>query len=331
MKSTPDHGLIESTRESSLSSARAFFTELIDYAGLFPPAKQSLPEALRDYRSFRRSPYNWILGRFIAPLSQVEALSQLLPHDSPQLALSVIGTTATSDLSPTETILLDLDAIATFNTTYKGRIAIEVYETPLPQPEKMAADWTHKVSAHIEKLGIAHLSLFFETPLKESNSSGLQHLIKQLSNHAKEKTATPIGLKLRCGGVTSDAFPTAKTLAHCLATCAQQGVPIKCTAGLHHPLHHTDEQLEAEPHGFVNLFGGAMLAIHHKLTEEQILDILKERDHVGFTFNEAGFKWRDLSLSHENIAHLRDDRVLSFGSCSFSEPLEDLLNLNWIQ
>jgi hypothetical protein len=59
-------------------------TRLIDYAGLFPPASLSMDEAVRNYDSYRRGPYAWMLNRFIVPAAQAREV----PLDFP---LSVLG------------------------------------------------------------------------------------------------------------------------------------------------------------------------------------------------------------------------------------------------
>src|ERR1035438_1634039 len=45
--------------------------ELIDYAGLFPPASLGMGAAVADYDAYSRSEWNWMLGRFIVPVSRL--------------------------------------------------------------------------------------------------------------------------------------------------------------------------------------------------------------------------------------------------------------------
>jgi len=52
-------------------SLRALLTNLIDYAGLFPPAARALPVALEDYRRYLESPESWILNRLVLPVSKL--------------------------------------------------------------------------------------------------------------------------------------------------------------------------------------------------------------------------------------------------------------------
>jgi len=48
-------------------SLRALLTNLVDYAGLYPPAALSLPEALDNYKRYLASPESWILNRLVLP------------------------------------------------------------------------------------------------------------------------------------------------------------------------------------------------------------------------------------------------------------------------
>ncbi len=56
--------------ENQIKSARALLSELIDYAGLFPPAALSMPEAVSNYADYRQGDFNWILGRFVLPVTR---------------------------------------------------------------------------------------------------------------------------------------------------------------------------------------------------------------------------------------------------------------------
>ncbi len=54
-----------------IPSLRAFLTNLIDYAGLFPPAALPLPAVLENYRTYLASPDQWILNRLVLPASKL--------------------------------------------------------------------------------------------------------------------------------------------------------------------------------------------------------------------------------------------------------------------
>ncbi len=69
---------------------RALLTNLIDYAGLYPPAALALPAALNNYKQYLGSPESWILNRLVLPVSELDNLTPgenwrvtLLVNDEP--------------------------------------------------------------------------------------------------------------------------------------------------------------------------------------------------------------------------------------------------------
>src|SRR5215831_15967464 len=52
-------------------SLQALLGNLIDYAGLYPPAALPLPIVTERYRGFRASPEKWILGRLVLPAAKL--------------------------------------------------------------------------------------------------------------------------------------------------------------------------------------------------------------------------------------------------------------------
>jgi hypothetical protein len=53
---------------------RALLENLIDYAGMFPPASLPRETALEKYRRYRASEHKWMLGRFVIGAAQVPDL-----------------------------------------------------------------------------------------------------------------------------------------------------------------------------------------------------------------------------------------------------------------
>ena len=117
--------------------------------------------------------------------------------------------------------------------------------------------------------------------------------------------------KLRCG---PDA-PPVELLAELIRGCRSVGVPFKATAGLHHAIR-TDEQ-----HGFVNLLAAAVFG-----DEEQAL---ADDDVEAFSAGDT-FRWRDREATAGEVAEVRRSLFVSIGSCSFSEPVEELEALGWL-
>src|SRR5207253_891644 len=105
-----------------------------DYAGLFPPAKLPLEEAIRNYARYRTEPEAWMLGSFICPVSKIDELQALwlLLHEGPPIAISWLGSAAQAPLEFEQTISDDLCAVANVGLLFDGRVRTRVYETRMP-------------------------------------------------------------------------------------------------------------------------------------------------------------------------------------------------------
>ena len=108
------------------------------------------------------------------------------------------------------------------------------------------------------------------------------------------------------------------------------GIKLKFTAGLHHPLRHFNEQMGTKMHGFVNVFGAALLFYANKIDNINLIEVLEDENPHNFEFQNSSFSWKNASLSVEEIAVLREEALLSYGSCSFNEPRDGLRNLGWM-
>jgi hypothetical protein len=127
--------------------------------------------------------------------------------------------------------------------------------------------------------------------------------------------------------VTADAFPTSAQIARALVTAATYQLPIKFTAGLHHPIRQFRDEVNTKMHGFLNVLGAAVLAAEHQWEVDQILTMLEDEDPRSFSFSDDSFAWRDSKIDTERLQYRRKF-VRSFGSCSFDEPRADLRALN---
>ncbi|HNB52400.1 MAG TPA: hypothetical protein PK530_10675 [Anaerolineales bacterium] len=56
-------------------------------------------------------------------------------------------------------------------------------------------------------------------------------------------------------------------------------------------------------------------------------EILEEEDAAGFEFTATEVGWRGQRVSLAEVEKVRHEGILSFGSCSFEEPKEDLERL----
>jgi hypothetical protein len=304
-------------------SLRTLLTGLIDYAGLFPPAKLPLRQALANHVHYRAGGDAWMLGRFICPAARLGELVELkeLFHTGAPLVISALGRGGASAEEFLTGLVADLADIAACRQQHAGWVVIDVMELRLPtewQAARPALDGTAELTRS------AGLTLFFEIP-----SPRRETLLKLLLAFHEIDFTRLAGFKLRTGGLEPAAFPSSEQTAFALSACLAEGVPFKATAGLHNPLPRFDPTIGVRMHGFINLFTAGVLICARDIGADQVGAILDDDDPLHFSFSEAGLEWQGLSASTEEIAQARQD-VLSFGSCSFDEPRDDLRALGWL-
>jgi hypothetical protein len=141
--------------------------------------------------------------------------------------------------------------------------------------------------------------------------------------------------KVRTGGLTADAFPSSAALAAFIARCAASKVPFKATAGLHHPLRsvqrctYAADSPSALMHGFVNVFLAAA-RLWCGASEAEAVETLEEQSPSAFAWEDAAVAWHRQRLTVEQLRTAREQFAISFGSCSFEEPIRELQQLGWL-
>jgi hypothetical protein len=142
--------------------------------------------------------------------------------------------------------------------------------------------------------------------------------------------------KIRTGGVTAEAIPSVEQLGRFLVASAKEKVAFKATAGLHHPIRseqkltYDADSASAIMHGFINLFVAATIA-YRGADIKDVIDVIEEQNPAAFQWDKKALSWRNYRLSAKQIAEVRKNFAISFGSCSFTEPIGDLKALGWWQ
>jgi hypothetical protein len=121
--------------------------------------------------------------------------------------------------------------------------------------------------------------------------------------------------KLRCGGLSPQAFPSVEEISDFLTVVHNGGVSFKATAGLHNAVRYTDHETGFTHHGFLNL----LVATGRVLSGGDVREALASTDADALV-KEAG------ELNDE-AAHAVRGVFASYGSCSLAEPVTDLEGL----
>lgn len=306
------------------ATVRALMDNLIDYAGMFPPARLPMGEALRHYTRLAAAPEAWMLGRFVCPAAKLGDLLDLARAEGAPTPLRVtaLGRGGRDLGELRDNLDSDLAAIDDFHHELDADGTVDAIELTLP-PAPPQAELADLVATGLPPAG---LRTFLEIPLGPTWQDDVQTVCQELSARPGPATPDRPGLKIRCGGT---ATPAPLDLAFFIAECRDNHIAWKATAGLHHPLPHHDPATQTLAHGFLNVFLAGILAQVHSLDEEPLTALLREESAAALRFTDERIEWRDWSCTIDQVREARA-WLPSFGSCSFDEPRDDLRALGLI-
>lgn len=290
-------------------SVETLLLEIVDYAGLFPPAKLDMQAAIANYIQAQHDTDHWMVSRFLLPISRLDEFSTLLPANVLQR-----GSVSAILTGKSEVELAQVRSFNAQNSHVGNSITITSLEFSPLSPDVLATV--------LPQLPIG-IEAFFEIPLNQNLEPYLA-ILKRFN----------VGAKIRTGGITIDAFPAANQLAETIMRFAEAQIPFKATAGLHHPLpakYPLTYESNSPKHlmyGFLNLAILAALAHQKRITRVEAIEVLKTPTIDQFSFTKTGISWQRHYLHLSEIQVSRQKFFRSFGSCSIQEPLNDLKHLH---
>jgi hypothetical protein len=270
------------------------FTGLFDDAALYPPADTKLPDAVRDHARHRLSWYAETLGPFVCDVRRLPALAT----EAKRRALEPF------DVAVTVPGGIDDLTMLTATTTVTPGLRVRAVELPLKQARLGVA------VAALRSLCERDVACYVEIPVATVREDQVHELRR-----------AGLRLKLRTGGTSIDAFSTESELATALVRCAAERLAFKCTAGLHNAVRHRDPQTAFEHHGFLNVALAARVAASTG-SDSATVRTLGERDPVEVAARTA-------ALTADDVAAIRAV-FASFGTCSVTEPLDDLVAMGLV-
>ncbi len=285
------------------STLQTLLSGLIDYAGLFPPAAETMPAAVANYSRFLAGPHRFALGRFLVTAPRLAELAAAVPHAPHNASAWRIGLLAGADIAASLALAAEVER------SHPGRFLIDSVEAKVPGASALPAAMAAVPGG---------CSAFFEIPLDPDPTPMLEIL-----------SGTRFRAKIRTGGLTPEAIPTTPQVARFLARAAALRVPFKATAGLHHPfrasfpLTYEFASPRAVMHGFLNLFLAAVFA-WHGMNESALACVVDAGSPRAFVFGHRFVRCQGASADVSQLASARAAFALGFGSCSFDEPFEGL-------
>jgi len=327
----------------------ALLSDLVDYAGLFPPAGLGMEETVTRFAGYLAGPQSWMLGRLVIPWQRRDEfldaarpllsapgailpwrLSILIPEMDTEEAIQQV----VDEYSDFSTRVQEVgDVPAAGGTADRGVLRVESLE--LKVGSERALELLPSVFDHLITL-FPEAELFVEA-IDELNGGtgpgqGGRRFLEQVAAQ-RARTGRGAG-KIRTGGVTPEALLAGQTITDFMVACRELEIPYKATAGLHHPLpavrpltYEADAPV-GPMHGFLNVLAAAGLAIADgDATAGGLLPILDRSAPP--EVSEKGIDWTEVQLSVEAIRRGRSSGCLSFGSCSFDEPVDELEELGF--
>jgi hypothetical protein len=321
--------MAQSTTSTPLPEAAKALTQgLIDYAGLFPPASLPMPEAIENFARYMRSGQAPMLGRLVCPAARLDELTR-----AGQMLMP--GTFATSGYPE----------MAGDGEPWRiSAIVPHTSQTPLDDSLEQIREFNHRHEAQDQGLAVVDA---IETPLKEvADVDGLLDTVPEqlaiamevpvagdIRGYIAALAGTGAAAKIRCGGVTMEAMLPAEPIVKFIVACRTAGVPFKCTAGLHHALPgqyrltYDDNPPMGPMQGFVNTFVVAILIGARAIDEDTALELMAETNGQNFVLSDQHIGWKQHTVPVATAVEQRSRFALSFGSCSFEEPTEELAGL----
>ncbi len=280
------------TVSSTLPAAWAGF---VDDAAIFPPGDATLPDAVEAYRGRRGEWYADLVG----PLVVTDTKLPDVPTDVP---VSVVLTGGAGAVAGVATL-----------ASRKGHrlVGLEAAVRDLDDLSGNVRRIVAAVDAARADGGLEDTQVFVELPQTDPTPDWLA-----AADIAAESEAH---LKFRTGGLEAHLFPVAATVAAWIDAALDRETSYKCTAGLHHALRHRDHETGFEHHGFLNVLLATRVAFDGGSPAEvaEVLDDHYANDLVAMA------RTSDLAGARRWFT--------SYGSCSVSDPLDDLLGLGLLE
>ncbi|MEO6156586.1 MAG: hypothetical protein ABIQ39_03035 [Ilumatobacteraceae bacterium] len=264
-------------------SVSPMFVALVDDAGLFPPAELSIPLAVERHRHDSEVGHPVLSGRFLCPTERLDDL---------------IGELTPGDRFPI------------------GLISRLEHESLAAAVDRITSDPRVTLAA-VEGRPGGNLDALAEVP------PGVPTYVELPVTGDVIEMVTAVGargyaVKVRCGGIRADLFPTVEQLGGFIYACALRRVPFKATAGLHHALPYRDPQTGFTHHGFLNLLLAACRAVDGATTAD--LEAVLNETTVDTLVTEAHAITPELATAARSL-------FIAYGSCSTREPIDDLSEL----
>ena len=280
------------------TAAQGLFEGLIDDAAMFPPGNAPLPDAISAHHDHLQSSYAPLVGPLLCAEPRLRDLRESV---TAPIDVGVIVTGGAGAIGPAVAFASGAEHV--------NVVGVEIALRDEDDLARNAERIVRMLDIELPESATAAI----EVPRTYDRSPGGSWW------EALDMVAgAGYRLKLRTGGDDADAHPSARELATFIDAALDRECAFKLTAGLHHAVRNTDPQTGYEQHGFVNV----LLATRTLLDGGNVDDAattLERRDADALA--EEIRAWDDQTASSTR------GWFTSMGSCSITEPVDDLTAL----
>ena len=229
-------------------------TRLVDDAALFMLPSVSMADAVRKHLAARGKAYAGMVGCLLCPTSRLGELVTQLRKRPPErpVALSLVANTGLGGLPKAISFALD-----------NGQL-VDVRMIEVAAPSDVDSNWLVALTEFVPD------DVVRVVEPRRGRPDWLDGV-----RRVAEAGCWP---KLRCGGKSTESFPSVDEVAEFLAIATSTGRSFKATGGLHHPVRQHDDATGLTHHGLLNMLVGTACAVsgtsvHEALhcTDEQAL------------------------------------------------------------
>ena len=272
------------------------WTGFVDDAAIFPPGDLPLPDAVAAYGEREQEWWAGLVGSFVVTDVKVPEVPVSLP-------LSVVVTGGAGAVP---------GVLALARKRGHPVVGLEIALRDLDD-----------LAGNARRVATAVDAARSEGQLDEETAVHVElpHVADSGAWLAAADVVAEVGLRLkfRTGGLEPHLFPPAHALARWIDAALDRETPFKCTAGLHHAIAHTDPATGFDHHGFLNVLVATLRAFDGAPLPD-VVSLLEERDATTVA----------AAASADDVARARR-WFTSFGSCSVTEPLDDLIALGLLE
>lgn len=315
-------------RTQTQNTLLTLLKDVIDYAGLFPPARLPLADAFTNYLRYQQGSDAWMLSRFVIRAEQLPDLTALCHRTEVASGIGLSVLVGGQDEQPHSVLRKAVASIQSAEADTAGALRGDMIETSLAlRTDSYAGDVVGAFGDVLADVNRSTDPVFFEAPWTSDTTSRLRDIA--VAVQSANNDGANFGLKIRAGGLSAELFPSPSDTARFIRTCLEYEIPFKATAGLHHPIRHYRPEMDVMMHGFLNVMAAAILGKVHDLGEDELRLIIEDTSAESFQISEDGLAWKHLAATSHQVDAARSF-FISFGSCSFDEPRDDLRELGWL-